>query len=1353
VIGALTIALPGATTATADPADGAQSAAPVTSEADAQSASTAAKRQGSPVEVLGDRTDSSQTFANPDGSFSYETFAVPKWTQRDGAWQDLDATLTRTDSGGWSPKVSQAPLVLSDGGSGPLAAMTVNGNDFSVTWPTALPAPTASGATLTYADVLPGVDLHVTAEVTGAVEETLVIKDADAAADPGLDTLLQQVNISNGDAARTDAGGNLTVTDPQGDVVVTSPAPVMWDSSTDGTDGSASSDGSDNGTDASAPAPSGGGAVATESRAGGVVVARFPDGRRAKGTRSTASMPGSRARQARVGMRLRQHRLALTPDPALLRARSTVYPVYVDPTFLPHLQSGGTLHFDEVQQAYPGTSNYDDTPSGGNAVGYQGFSAPTGIERSYYKLALPADVDGATIVSARLRTTVSYAAESTSNSTTVKAWATCAISSSTTWNNQPCKSSTTAADSETFTTKSQKPDLQVDFDLSPEIQSAADADKASYTVGLFNGTETNDDDLVRFADNPSFILDYDHTPGTPASLSVSPEATVNGVVHTSSTTPTFSATSTDADGDSLNLDFRILSGQTTVASGTSEEVLSGSPATYTPDTALTPGDYTWEARADDGWSDSSWSSAHAFTVDDETPAVPIDLTTSATDTTTPTLSGVVYGPSDGAITGDIYLTDDSGEAVIATPTATGTVPSGERVTYQVPGGTLTPGATYHWSMTACDGAQCSAASPTQTFTAGSSTSTAPPAAPANATTLTLGTSAFWSEDANSDADACGGADCAVVSSPSGGFKVGGDGSAHWVSALWPDLSAIPTGSTVYQATLGLTRKSCLGDCGTDTLDVSLPSALVTGVTDGNTLLGDADTSDPVHTGPEDTSTVDVTDLVSSWVTGGDEDDGLVLSAADEATATGGAVLGATLTVTYTTPTTPGAPTGEKVVPGDGGALVTWSPPTDTGVQDSTDNTANGIGSYTVTATDQSGKVAATTTTQQNQAVLTGLTDGSAYTFSVTAANTVGTGPAAAATGSPIAVTGGPTAYVQAVKGYLNAQDQLQESTTTLTPHVQSALVASAFPATVSFGDELEAVAPANEAVATDEAANDQSDTDDTTALSGTLVIPSTNGTSVTVYTTADETFTTVDTSDGSTQSVPGENETDQEFFFTTSSSTPYLLGSVDADEALSPLADAGNLTATTNDGTSDDDSDDTSSFTVDSSGTITAAPDLLSPINGGGWGDPGIAKYAKAHYNDKHNTFSDDCTDFVSKSMHYGAGFDMNSKWYLHNNWFHTHSKSWAVAKDLYTYQKQEGAAFTSRRADWAPGEIVFVNWDGGGSSNIDHAAVITKMIGNNPFISQHTRNVSEPIFKISGKFTWQKSRPHLRIWVAQAYS
>jgi hypothetical protein len=63
-----------------------------------------------------------------------------------------------------SPAVSTSTLRLSGGGTGPLGEMTASGRTLSVGFPGQLPAPSLSGATATYGDVLPGVDLVVTAD-------------------------------------------------------------------------------------------------------------------------------------------------------------------------------------------------------------------------------------------------------------------------------------------------------------------------------------------------------------------------------------------------------------------------------------------------------------------------------------------------------------------------------------------------------------------------------------------------------------------------------------------------------------------------------------------------------------------------------------------------------------------------------------------------------------------------------------------------------------------------------------------------------------------------------------------------------------------------------------------------------------------------------------------------------------------------------------------------------------------------------------------------------------------------------------------------------------------------------------
>ena len=88
-------------------------------------------------------------------------------------------------------------------------------------------------------------------------------------------------------------------------------------------------------------------------------------------------------------------------------------------------------------------------------------------------------------------------------------------------------------------------------------------------------------------------------------------------------------------------------------------------------------------------------------------------------------------------------------------------------------------------------------------------------------------------------------------------------------------------------------------------------------------------------------------------------------------------------------TLPAAPSAVTATAGDAQATVSWTAPANDG--------GSPITSYTVTSSPAAAPV--TVAAPANSAVVTGLTDGTSYTFTVTATNAVGTGAASAASNS------------------------------------------------------------------------------------------------------------------------------------------------------------------------------------------------------------------------------------------------------------------------------------------------------------------------------------------------------------------
>ncbi len=208
-------------------------AEPTSSPSATATATAQAQASGQPVAVDALTSPTSQVMANADGTFTLTSNREPVRIKRDGQWIPIDTSLVRNSDGSYSPSAADVGLTFSGGGSGPALTIGDPSSDgtISISWPAPLPAPTITDDTATYAEVLPGVDLVLTAQ-GDSYSETLVVHDAAAAANPQLQSLRMTFAAHHLDLAKT-ADGGLSATDPSGTQVFDGATPTVWDSSFD----------------------------------------------------------------------------------------------------------------------------------------------------------------------------------------------------------------------------------------------------------------------------------------------------------------------------------------------------------------------------------------------------------------------------------------------------------------------------------------------------------------------------------------------------------------------------------------------------------------------------------------------------------------------------------------------------------------------------------------------------------------------------------------------------------------------------------------------------------------------------------------------------------------------------------------------------------------------------------------------------------------------------------------------------------------------------------------------------------------------------------------------------------------
>ncbi|MFF9410137.1 LamG domain-containing protein [Streptomyces anandii] len=404
------LTLPGQEVAAAAVAD-----TPVLSEG--QKALAQAQESGERVEVLGERTERTTVYANPDGfTFTLDESAVPvRARTSDGGWQKPDATLERHSDGSVAPKAAVVGMAFSGGGdAAPLAQISDRGKSLQLGWPGKLPEPHLDGPSALYPDVFPGVDLKLTA-TPESFQPVFVVKTPQAAASDELRKLTFSLK-SQGLSVREGAAGNLAALDADGRTVFKAPPARMWDSAGDAGDAGSQTQ-----------------LVATKAAVTGE--AEVTDSA-AHASSGSGLEPGRGDTVTHMDVDVTGGSLTVVPDAGMLtKTQPSAFPLFIDPT-VTWGESERTLLRSDGYESYGWGNGDDDQGKGAGKCGTWGgyYCGPGYVQKLYFEFS-PSSLKGKKVLDATFRVTEPWAFQC--NPRWVDLVRTDNISSSTTWSSRP----------------------------------------------------------------------------------------------------------------------------------------------------------------------------------------------------------------------------------------------------------------------------------------------------------------------------------------------------------------------------------------------------------------------------------------------------------------------------------------------------------------------------------------------------------------------------------------------------------------------------------------------------------------------------------------------------------------------------------------------------------------------------------------------------------------------------------------------------------------------------------------------------------------------------------------------------
>ncbi|MGX4691883.1 DNRLRE domain-containing protein [Streptomyces sp. JNUCC 63] len=566
--------------------------------ADIPSAKVAARLHGKRVEALSERTETSTTWVNKDGSLTTELTAGPVrfMDEATGEWREVDLDLVRGADGTVEPKAHPGGLRLAGRSGTPAKSLkaaqqaeatdlvTLGEGDQQITlqWKGGLPQPKLDGIRAEYVNAVPGADVVVEATRTG-FEQYVELKQRPETGDAGGYSYTLPLR-AKGLKAKQLADGSVLFTDRKNKKRAVMPAPVMWDATVD-------------------------------------------------------ERSGEHTRKAGVGMKVVQKGasvdLVITPDAGFLADPDTRYPVTIDPStsslsnvFDTYVQQGETVDWStdtELDWGNPGTKNADGTPR----------TAETFISWN------TTPIQDALVLDAKLSLYNFHSGNTDCKAYPWEVWSSPAASTSSRWTNRPTMTARKATSTETRGNPSctgTQPKGWINADITTLVQEWASAKATRGHMGIRASSETVVAQWKRVnsanaaSNPPKLVVNYNYRPRTGTKQEAGPPYFSYGgdyVVNT--TTPTLRDVFVDPDGDKVNGTFQIFDSATNAQVGNvlvSKYVPSGQVASVTvPSGVLAEGKtYKFRTSPYDGTHyNTGWSAWKTFTVDTKAPSAPTKI--------------------------------------------------------------------------------------------------------------------------------------------------------------------------------------------------------------------------------------------------------------------------------------------------------------------------------------------------------------------------------------------------------------------------------------------------------------------------------------------------------------------------------------------------------------------------------------------------------------------------------------------------------------------------------------------------------------------------------------------------------